>query len=254
MVRTNNKSSTATPTSAPVVVPTPAPVTSDVAVDGSAPEIKDKKSKKKENNAEPVAASTESAPVKAKAPRAKKAAAPVADAPAADSAAPSTDATETASTGSQLQTMVNEQGQLIQKLLTEIVVLKNNHKMIEKQQARELKNAQKAQSKSKGKGAKKEKSDKPSSFELPTEISGEIARFVGVNEGTKLSRTEVNKKIHDYVVANSLSDAKDRRTIIPDEKLRVLLRVPAGAKLGYFNLQTYLSGHFATRQRAPLYK
>ena len=242
MVRTNNKSS-APVASAPVVAPV---AVSETVV----PEVvKEKKARpaKKDKAVTDVA-------VSAPAPkaRASKAKAPVTVEASSSEVVASDAVASEATSGNQLQSMVSEQGQLIQKLLNELVALKNNHKMIEKQQARELKNAQKAQLKKKV--SKREKSDKPSSFELPTEISGEIARFVGVTEGTKLSRTEVNRKIHDYVKNNALNDTSDKRTIIPDDKLRVLLRVPAGAKLGYFNLQTYLSGHFATRQRAPLYK
>lgn len=251
MARTNNKSTVAPV--APVAVVPETVVSTETVVS----EVKAKKaraSKKTETVAPVVDAPVDAAAAPKKA-RASKKAAVVASTEAAPEVAASTDAVADApasESGNQLQNMVSEQGQLIQKLLNEIVSLKNNHKLIEKQQARELKSAQKAQLKKKV--SKREKSDKPSSFELPTEISGEIARFVGVTEGTKLSRTEVNRKIHEYVKSNALNDTSDKRTINPDDKLRVLLRVPSGAKLGYFNLQTYLSGHFATRQRAPLYK
>ena len=251
MARTNNKSTVAPV--APVAVVPETVVSTETVVS----EVKAKKaraSKKVEAVAPVVDAPVDAAAAPKKARASKKAAVVAASTEAAPEVAASTetDAPVSSESGNQLQNMVSEQGQLIQKLLNEIVSLKNNHKLIEKQQARELKSAQKAQLKKKV--SKREKSDKPSSFELPTEISGEIARFVGVTEGTKLSRTEVNRKIHEYVKSNALNDTSDKRTINPDDKLRVLLRVPSGAKLGYFNLQTYLSGHFATRQRAPLYK
>jgi upstream activation factor subunit UAF30 len=250
MARTNNKS--AAP--AAPVAPVPETVVSTETVVSEVKAKKARASKKTEVVAPVVDAPVVDAAAPKKARASKKAAVVAASTDAAPevAAATETDAPVSSESGNQLQNMVSEQGQLIQKLLNEIVSLKNNHKLIEKQQARELKSAQKAQLKKKV--SKREKSDKPSSFELPTEISGEIARFVGVTEGTKLSRTEVNRKIHEYVKSNALNDTSDKRTINPDDKLRVLLRVPTGAKLGYFNLQTYLSGHFATRQRAPLYK
>lgn len=250
MARTNNKS--AAP--AAPVAPVPETVVSTETVVSEVKAKKARASKKTEAVAPVVDAPVVDAAAPKKARASKKAAVVAASTDAAPEVAATTetDAPASSESGNQLQNMVSEQGQLIQKLLNEIVSLKNNHKLIEKQQARELKSAQKAQLKKKV--SKREKSDKPSSFELPTEISGEIARFVGVTEGTKLSRTEVNRKIHEYVKSNALNDTSDKRTINPDDKLRVLLRVPTGAKLGYFNLQTYLSGHFATRQRAPLYK
>jgi chromatin remodeling complex protein RSC6 len=150
-----------------------------------------------------------------------------------------------------LQTMIREQGQSIQAQLNALITLKNNHKLIEKQVVREIKNTQKAQLKKKKRVSNS--AANPSSFQKATDISAEIAKFIGVEVGTKLSRTEVNGKIHEYVISNNLRDAKDRRIIYPDDKLSALLRIPADTKLGYFNIQSYLSGHFATRHRAPLY-
>ena len=150
-----------------------------------------------------------------------------------------------------LQTMIREQGQSIQSQLNALITLKNNHKLIEKQVVREIKNSQKAQLKKKKRVSNS--ADKPSSFQKPTDISTEISKFIGVEVGTKLSRTEVNSKIHEYVISHNLRDEKDKRIIYPDEKLSALLRIPADTKLGYFNIQSYLSGHFATRSRAPLY-
>ena len=147
--------------------------------------------------------------------------------------------------------MIREQGQNIQTQINALVALKNNHKLIEKQVAREIKNSQKAQLKKKKRTSKS--SANPSSFQKATEISSEIAKFIGVEVGTKMSRTDVNGKIHDYVISHNLRDAKDRRIIYPDAQLSALLRIPADTKLGYFNIQSYLSGHFATRHRAPVY-
>ena len=150
-----------------------------------------------------------------------------------------------------LQTMIREQGQSIQTQLNSLIALKNNHKLIEKQVVREIKNSQKSQLKKKKRVSNS--ADKTSSFQKPTDISTEISKFIGVEVGTKLSRTEVNSKIHEYVISHNLRDEKDKRIIYPDEKLSALLRIPADTKLGYFNIQSYLSGHFATRSRAPLY-
>jgi len=172
-------------------------------------------------------------------------------APVETPAVVSTDATTDAVTENALQAMIREQGQSIQTQINALVVLKNNHKLIEKQVAREIKNSQKAQLKKKKRASNS--NSNPSSFQKPTDISSEIAKFIGVEVGTKMSRTDVNSKIHEYVTSNNLRDPKDKRIIYPDTKLSALLRIPADTKLGYFNIQSYLSGHFATRHRAPLY-
>lgn len=181
-------------------------------------------------------------------PKAEKAAV-VDDAAAAAVAPVATEAV--AENENALQTMIREQGQSIQTQLNALIALKNNHKLIEKQVVREIKNSQKAQLKKKKRVSNS--AANPSSFQKPTDISTEISKFIGVEVGTKLSRTEVNSKIHEYVISHNLRDEKDKRIIYPDEKLSALLRIPADTKLGYFNIQSYLSGHFATRSRAPLY-
>jgi chromatin remodeling complex protein RSC6 len=238
-------------------------VAAPVATESVAPvEVKKTRapSKAASKKTETPVVETPAAPVATEAKKEKKARATKPKADVADKVevakteAPvaSTDAVASdAASENALQTMIREQGQNIQTQINALVALKNNHKLIEKQVAREIKNSQKAQLKKKKRTSKS--SANPSSFQKATDISSEIAKFIGVEVGTKMSRTEVNGKIHDYVISHNLRDPKDRRIIYPDEKLSALLRIPADTKLGYFNIQSYLSGHFATRHRAPLY-
>ena len=94
---------------------------------------------------------------------------------------------------------------------------------------------------------------RPSSFKIPTTISNEMADFLGVAHGTQISRTEVNSRIHNYAISKNLRDEKDKRIIYPDNALMSLLRVKEGEKLGYFNIQKFVKGHFATRNSSPAY-
>jgi chromatin remodeling complex protein RSC6 len=47
-----------------------------------------------------------------------------------------------------------------------------------------------------------------------------------------------------YIRANSLQDKKNGRIILPDTKLRKLLKLTDADALTYFNLQKYMSPHF----------
>lgn len=152
-----------------------------------------------------------------------------------------------------LQATIKKNGADIQTVFNMIVTIKNNQKLIEKQHERELKNAQKSQNKRKRRMSTSGAPKTPSTFTIETTISNEIAQFVGVEPGTKMSRTNINSKIHEYIVKNNLRDEKDKRVIYPDAKLSALLHISPDTKLEYFNIQKYLSGHFATRTRAPLY-
>jgi chromatin remodeling complex protein RSC6 len=93
---------------------------------------------------------------------------------------------------------------------------------------------------------------KPNGFGKPTRISPALALFLGVPEDTLVSRTEVTSCISRYIDENSLKHS-DGRVFTPDEKLMALLgsemlpfdkKKPTDKGYSYFNLQSYLKGHF----------
>lgn len=111
---------------------------------------------------------------------------------------------------------------------------------LNKRSDRELKQAQKA-------GRKKRKTGNraPSGFVKPTKISMELATFLGKEKGTEMARTEVTREINTYIRAHKLQDPKNGRRILADAKLRKLLKLKKEDELTYFNLQRYMSPHFA---------
>lgn len=86
---------------------------------------------------------------------------------------------------------------------------------------------------------------KPSGFVKPTLISTELASFLGKPKGTEMARTEVTREINQYIRANSLQDPNNGRIIRADSKLRKLLKLSKTDELTYFNLQKFMSPHFA---------
>lgn len=129
----------------------------------------------------------------------------------------------------------------IQNVVQQINSLKTSLRTLEKKTVREIKAATKASKKkqrSKGNRA-------PSGFVKPTQISNELAAFLGKTSGTEMARTEVTKEINAYIRANKLQDPKNGRIIKADAKLQSLLNLKKGDELTYFNLQKYMSPHFA---------
>ena len=119
--------------------------------------------------------------------------------------------------------------------------LRSEFRLLERQTARELKNAQKASMKKKRKVGNRA----PSGFVKPTLISNELAGFLGKPEGSEMARTDVTREINKYIRTNNLQDKENGRKIIPDKKLTSLLKLKKGDELTYFNLQRYMSPHFA---------
>ena len=119
--------------------------------------------------------------------------------------------------------------------------LKVEYRTLEKKWTRELKTAQKQSSKRKRKAGNRA----PSGFVKPTRISDELASFLGKEKGTQMARTEVTREINTYIRAHKLQDKDNGRKINPDSKLASLLKLNKTDELTYFNLQKYMSPHFA---------
>jgi upstream activation factor subunit UAF30 len=136
----------------------------------------------------------------------------------------------------------------LQQLGTLISSLKTEYRTLEKKWSREVKAAQKQSSKRKRKAGNRA----PSGFVKPTKISDELASFLGKEKGTEMARTDVTREINTYIRAHKLQDKDNGRKIIPDTKLAALLKLKKTDELTYFNLQKYMSPHFAKAVKAEV--
>ena len=177
---------------------------------------------------------------KTKASKAKAsqvAAAPVVAAPAV--AAPAVAAPVVATDPTLSDQFTHLLGQL-SALRSQLTSVTSQVRILSKKTERELKVAHKA-------GTKKKKSGNraPSGFVKPTKISSELANFLGKEKGTEMARTSVTREINSYIREHKLQDPKNGRIILADAKLRKLLKLKKEDELTYFNLQRYMSPHFA---------
>ena len=129
----------------------------------------------------------------------------------------------------------------LQQLGSLISALKTEYRSLEKKWTRELKASQKQSVKRKRKAGNRA----PSGFVKPTLISDELAKFLEKPTGSEMARTEVTRDINKYIRTNNLQDKENGRKINPDKKLASLLKLKATDELTYFNLQRYMSPHFA---------
>ena len=134
-----------------------------------------------------------------------------------------------------------------QTLVQSMSQLKVDFKALEKKAVREIKLAQKE----KAKRRRKTGNRSPSGFVKPTLISSELAKFLNKPTGTEMARTEVTREINGYIRQNSLQDKENGRKINPDKALASLLKIKNGEELTYFNLQRYMSPHFAKANSTP---
>ena len=122
---------------------------------------------------------------------------------------------------------------------------KENLQLVKELAKQEKKKAKKAEDRAK-KG--------PSGFARPTEITPELAKFLGIPADEKIARTDVTKKITGYVKEHNLQQADNKRVILLKGKYgKALAKVLSpvvdpvtgdSVDLTFFNLQRYLKHHF----------
>lgn len=84
----------------------------------------------------------------------------------------------------------------------------------------------------------------PAGFAKPTVLSPELCDFLKIEESTLVARTEVTKKITEYIKEHNLQNPANKREILLDGPLKTLLNPPSDAVVTFFTLQTYLKVHF----------
>ena len=171
-------------------------------------------------------------------------------APAKEVVAPTPDpvAQEVSPEVSAVQSLSDSFSELLSQLSalrTQLAAVTSSTRALQKRADRELKSAQKNARKRQRKSGNRA----PSGFVKPTKISTELATFLGKPQGTEMARTEVTREINSYIRSHKLQDPSNGRRILADAKLRKLLRLGKNEELTYFNLQRYMSPHFAKKNK-----
>ncbi|XP_057769016.1 upstream activation factor subunit spp27-like [Salvia miltiorrhiza] len=103
---------------------------------------------------------------------------------------------------------------------------------------------QKKQEKNEDEDEPKRKGKRPrggnSAFLAPIKLSDALVKFLGTGESA-LPRSDVVKRIWDYIKLNNLQDPSDKRQIICDEKLKELFNLDTFCG---FTVSKHLTAHF----------
>lgn len=143
------------------------------------------------------------------------------------------------SVNEEIHTQFMEVVQTLSTFKTTITMLSAQIKSLERNVKKNIKRLEKESKKNKNKGNRK-----ASGFAVPTKISKDLCKFMGVKEGTQLARTEVTKYIIQYIKDNKLPDETNKKIIKPNSKLKSLLKLEKNDEVTYFNLQKYMNKHF----------
>jgi chromatin remodeling complex protein RSC6 len=78
-------------------------------------------------------------------------------------------------------------------------------------------------------------------FNKPLGVTDKLRAFLGLAADEKISRSQVTRKVNEYVEAKGL---KAGQNISLDESLKDLLQVPEGVQVTFLNIQKYINPHY----------
>jgi upstream activation factor subunit UAF30 len=84
-------------------------------------------------------------------------------------------------------------------------------------------------------------------FNKPLDISEELRKFLKLAAGEQISRSQVTKKVNEYVTEKGL---KQGQNINMDASLKAILDPPADVQVTFLNIQKYINKHYI-KSEAP---
>jgi upstream activation factor subunit UAF30 len=85
-------------------------------------------------------------------------------------------------------------------------------------------------------------------FNKPLDISEELRAFLKMAPGEQISRSQVTKKLNEYVTEKGL---KAGQNISMDGPLRSILDPPADVQVTFLNIQKYINKHYIKAEPVP---
>ena len=87
--------------------------------------------------------------------------------------------------------------------------------------------------------------NKPHGFAIPSKVSEELCIFMEKEPGSLIARTEVTKKLTEYITKNKLQNPENKKQILPDANLLSLLGEGVNdVFLTHFTIQKFMNRHF----------
>jgi chromatin remodeling complex protein RSC6 len=71
-------------------------------------------------------------------------------------------------------------------------------------------------------------------------VPKDICQMLGLANDILLPRTEITKKIYDYIKINNLQDETDKRIIKPNDELKKIFNLTSDEEVSFLNIQTYI--------------
>jgi hypothetical protein len=83
-------------------------------------------------------------------------------------------------------------------------------------------------------------------FNKLQDVTPKLRAFLGLGETDKISRSQVTRKVNEYVEAKGL---KAGQNITLDAAMKDLLQVPEGIQVTFLNIQKYINPHYIKEEK-----
>lgn len=126
----------------------------------------------------------------------------------------------------------------LSEVVTTVRALQNEVRNLQKGVQKERKDLSK-----RSKRRRNNKPRAPSGFAKPTYLSQTLCDFLNVPLGTMMARTEVTKRLTNYIKENNCQNPENKKIILMNDTLTGLLQ-PGDEEVTFFNLQRFMKVHF----------
>lgn len=80
-----------------------------------------------------------------------------------------------------------------------------------------------------------------SGFAVPVKVAATLADFLEVDPSEHMPRTEVTKRLTEYIKSNSLQCEDNKKLFVCDEKLAKVFSIDVGTQTNWFEMQKFLA-------------
>ena len=95
-------------------------------------------------------------------------------------------------------------------------------------------------------GEKKASRSQNNGFNKPLNVTPKLREFLKLPEGEMISRSQVTRKMNDYVTEKGL---KAGQNISLDAALKDLLNPPEGTQVTFLNIQKFINPHYIKEEK-----
>jgi len=139
--------------------------------------------------------------------------------------------------------MATEQMNMMENIETQfksIYELLNTHN----KQTREIQDTLRGLQKT-TKGAVRQVKTNKKKFQEKLNLSNELAKFLSVDSGVKLTKAEVMKSVSDYIKTNNLQLEENKRRFKPNKQMAKIFEMKQSDKLTFVEINKHVSSHLS---------